>query len=433
MESLLERARKIADEVEVFSLSRRETQAIFEANRLKQVQGVESQGIALRLIKDGRLGFSATTKPGGEVKILELAQEALLLGPEVKFHFPELGRYPRVETHDPKVEEMSEEKLVELGQQLIDELRQHEPKLVCEGAVTKVTLQVRILNSRGGEAQYEKSVFSLSLEGVLIRDTDMLFVGDWESSCHPILDPSSILRTTLGQLERAKRVAPAPSGQLPVIFTPHGVASAFITPLALAFNGRMVLRGASPLSSKRGEQVFDPGFSLWDDPTLPFRPASRDFDDEGVPSRRIPLVENGVVQNFLYDLQTAGLSGTQSTGSASRTLFSPPAPSTTALVIQEGEADFEEMLQDIKQGLVVENLIGAEQGNVLGGEFSGNVLLGYRVENGEIIGRVKDTMLSGNIYQALREVVLGSQSRWVGSELLSPPIYVPAMAVAARG
>ena len=432
MESLLERARKVANEAEVFSILRRETQAIFEANRLKQVQTRESQGVALRLIKDGRLGFAATTKPDGEKEVLELALEMVPFGAEAKFHFPELRKYPQVKTYDPKVKKIPEEKLVELGQQLIDRLREHEPELVCEGAVTKAILKVRILNSRGGEARYEKSFFSLSLEGVLIRGTDMLFVGDWESSCCPILDPGGLLQTTLEQLERARKVVPAPSGQLPVIFTPHGVASALITPLALAFSGKMVLRGASPLSGQRGKQLFDPRFSLWDDPTLPLRPASRGFDDEGVPSRRIPLVEGGVVQNFLYDLQTAGLAGTESTGSASRTLSSLPSPSTTALVISEGEADFEEMLQDIKRGLVVENLIGAEQGNVLGGEFSGNVLLGYRVENGEIIGRVKDTMISGNVYQALKEVVLGRKSRWVGGGLLTPPIYVPAIAVASK-
>jgi len=433
VESLLKRARKMADEAEVFSISRRETQAIFEANRLKQVQTKESQGVALRVIKQGRLGFSASTKPGGEEEILAQALEMAPFGTETKFHFPELGSYPAVETYNTEVEKIPEEKLAELGQGLIDRLREYEPELVCEGAVTKATLKVRILNSQGGEACYHKSFFSLSLEGVLIQGTDMLFVGDWESSCCPILDPGGLLQTTLKQLERGRRVAPAPAGRVPVIFTPHGVASALITPLALAFSGKMVLRQASPLSGKIGKQVFDPRFSLWDDPTLPFHPTSRSFDDEGVPSHRIPLVESGVVQNFLYDLQTAGLAGTESTGSASRSLTSLPAPSTTALIISEGEADFKEMLQDIKRGLVVETLIGAEQGNVLGGEFSGNVLLGYRVENGEIIGRVKNTMVSGNVYEALKEVVLGRESRWVGSGLLTPPIYVPAIAVASKG
>jgi PmbA protein len=88
----------------------------------------------------------------------------------------------------------------------------------------------------------------------------------------------------------------------------------------------------------------------------------------------------------------------------------------------------------MKEGLVVEQLIGAEQGNVLGGEFSGNVLLGYKVEGGEFVGRVKDTMVSGNIYDALRELAaIGSEAKWVGSILKTPALYLPSLAVASKG
>jgi PmbA protein len=91
------------------------------------------------------------------------------------------------------------------------------------------------------------------------------------------------------------------------------------------------------------------------------------------------------------------------------------------------------MVEDIKEGLVVEQLMGAGQGNILGGDFSGNVLLGYKVENGKIVGRVKDTMVSGNVYQVLKEIVaLGSEARWVGGFLQTPHIYCPSLSVAAK-
>ena len=91
------------------------------------------------------------------------------------------------------------------------------------------------------------------------------------------------------------------------------------------------------------------------------------------------------------------------------------------------------MVADLREGLIVEYLMGASQGNVLGGEFSGNVLLGYLVENGKITGRVKNTMVSGNIYQILKDVTaFGSERRWIGGSLLTPPILCPAVAVASR-
>ena len=93
----------------------------------------------------------------------------------------------------------------------------------------------------------------------------------------------------------------------------------------------------------------------------------------------------------------------------------------------------EEMEGEIKEGLVVEELMGAGQGNVLGGDFSGNVLLGYKIENGEITGRVKDTIVAGNVHEALRRLVaLGSEGRWVGGTVYTPPVWIERLTVSAK-
>jgi PmbA protein len=196
----------------------------------------------------------------------------------------------------------------------------------------------------------------------------------------------------------------------------------------------MVVEGASPLVGRQGKQLFDHRLSVWDDATIDYRPGSRPCDDEVVPSQRTALIEKGVVANFLYDLQTAALAGARSTGSGNRARGGMPTPSVSALVIEEGDATFEDMVRDMREGLVIEMLIGAEQGNVLGGEFSGNVLLGYKVEKGELVGRVKDTMVSGNVYDALKELAaIGRDAKWVGGSLRTPALYLPRLAVASKG
>jgi PmbA protein len=145
------------------------------------------------------------------------------------------------------------------------------------------------------------------------------------------------------------------------------------------------------------------------------------------------LIENGVVRNFLYDLQTAGQAKARSTGSGSRGRGGIMAPSPSAFTISTGEATFEEMVADIKEGLVVEQLMGAEQGNVLGGDFSGNVLLGYKIENGKLVGRVKNTMVSGNVYEILKDIAaLGKAARWVGGGILVPHFYCSKLSVASK-
>ena len=433
MEELLQRAKRVADEAEVFSVSSSETEAIFEANRLKHVQTHQTSGRALRLIKDGRIGFSASNRGDGAKELVDMALEVAPFGAEAKFHLPPLGAYPAVEVYDPAVEAVTEEGMVALGQSLLDEVRSHTPELVCEASVSVSTASVEILNSRGGQAAYTKSVFAVHIEGVLIRGTDMLFVGDADSSCQPLTDGSKLVATTIEQLERARETVPAPAGELPVIFTPRGVAGTLIVPLAVATNGKTVHQGASPLGNRLGEVVFDPGLSIHDDALIDYLPGSRLCDDEGVPSQRTPIIENGVVAGFLYDLQTAALAGARSTGSAARGLGSLPSPSVSSLVVADGDVSFDDMLADIKDGLVVEQLIGAGQGNILGGEFSGNILLGYRVRNGEIVGRVKDTMVSGNIYEVLKDIAaIGRDGEWVAGRLRTPHICCARVSVSSK-
>jgi len=434
LDNILKLAKKVAEEAEVFFVTLEETPVGFEANRLKMLETSESTSVSLRIVKGGKIGFATTTKLSDPETLVGMAVETAQFGAPAMFSLPSAQTYPQVEVYDPAVKTVTIEDMVETGNSLIAKVRGHTPELICQAELAKSIGEVKIHTSRGGEASYRKSFFTMGIEGTLIRDTDMLFVGEMDSSCHPIGDFDALADTVTQQLELAKHTASVSTGQLPVIFTPRGVRSAFFTPLALAFNGKMVVQGASPLVGKEGGQLFDRRLSVCDDATIDYRIASRPCDDEGVPSQRTALIEKGIVANFLYDLQTAALAGARSTGNGSRARGSMPTPATSALIIGEGETPFQEMLRDIKEGLVVEQLIGAEQGNVLGGEFSGNILLGYKVERGEIVGRVKDTMVSGNIYHALKELnAIGREVKWVGGGLRSPALYCSSLAVTGKG
>jgi PmbA protein len=433
LEHILNQAKRIAEEAEVFMVSSEETSVQFEANRLKHIQNKQSNSVALRIIKQGRIGYATTTDQSNSQNLINNAVETAQFGMNARFELPPLTSYPQIKTLDSDVKSVPLEKMIELGDKLIATIKRHTPDILCEARVTKNIVSVQIINSRGGQANYHKSIFSLGIEGTLIRDTDMLFVGEGESSCHPLLEPDTISKLVLQQLELAKNQASAPGKPLPVVFTPNGIASALIPPLMAAFNGKTVLQGASPIGNRLGQTVFDKKLWLWDDPTIAYQPESRPCDDEGIPSQRTPLIEKGVISNFLYDLQTAALAHAHSTGNGSRSRSGLPAPSPSAFIIAPGKTSFDEMVSDIKEGLVIEQLMGASQGNILGGDFSGNVLLGYKVESGKIVGRVKDTMVSGNIYQVLKEITaIGSKTKWVGGFLSTPPIYCPSVSVASK-
>jgi PmbA protein len=193
-----------------------------------------------------------------------------------------------------------------------------------------------------------------------------------------------------------------------------------------------VLEGASPIGNKLGETIFDKNLTICDNPMIPYNTASRPCDDEAVPCQITPLITKGVVSNFLYDLQTAARAKTKSTGNGQRQ-GGLPTPSPHAFMITPGIVSFDDMVKNIDEGIIVEQLLGAGQGNMLGGDFSGNVLLGYKIEKGEIVGRVKDTMISGNIYQLLKNITaIGSDAKWVGGFLSTPSICCANVSVACR-
>ena len=434
MEHILAQAKKVAEEAEVFITSSEETQVKFEANRLKQLQTRQQTGVALRIIKDGRIGYAVATGFDGSEALVRNAVETARFGMPAHFQFPEPTSYPRVDIFDAAVESVSIEDMIGLGEEMIGTVTGHTPGTVGEAEVSRGTVTVSIANSRGGQADYRKSFFHLGMESSLIEGTDMLFVGESQASCHPLSDPKVITDTVLRQLEFAKNKAMLPGKTMPAIFAPDGIASGLILPLTTAFNGKTVLEGASPIGNKLGQQIFDARLCLRDDPTIAYQVGSRPCDDEGVPSQRTPLIEGGTAASFFYDLQTAARAGTRSTGNGGRSHGGQPSPAPSAFIIDPGDTSFADMVKDMKEGLVIEYLMGASQGNVLGGDFSGNVLLGYKVENGEIVGRVKDTMVSGNIYQLLKNIAaIGDEPKWVGGMLCTPHLYFPRLSVASKG
>lgn len=261
----------------------------------------------------------------------------------------------------------------------------------------------------------------------------MLFVHDGRASVGPVFETDETVISILRQLEWAEQSATIKTKQMPVIFMPSAVPSVIISPLVSALSGKNVLLGTSPLSGRLGDKLFNDKFSIRDDPTLANVPGSRISDDEGVPSVKTSLIDNGEIANFYYDLQTAGLAGTASTGHGERSLGSVPTPSTSVILLDQGEVPFTEMIAGIKEGLIVEHLLGAGQGNALGGDFNANVLLGYKIEEGAVVGRVKDTMVTGNVYRVLNDLItIGNDGRWIGGSLYAPSILCPNVSVASK-
>lgn len=430
---LLEYASKFSDKVEIFQAKIHSIPVKFEANRLKQIITKDSLTTAMRIIKDDKIGFSQAIGQISPTELTKMALETSEFGAIAKFDFPTRIKYPELQIYDPKISNLNNDDIIDAGQKLIDTIVKHTPEIVCDVNISRGIIEIDILNTNGGHASYKKSYFTVEVEGVVAKNNDILYVGDRKASCSPFFNFKTLTDEVIKQLEYSRKTATFKSGTFPVIFTPQGVASVFIAPILAAFNGKIVYNRASPLCGKLGKKEFDHKLNIYDDPTVAYNISSAPCDDEAVATRKLTLIENGIISHFFYDLQTAGLAGTDSTGHGNRN-GGIPSPAIHALIIENGDTSPEDMLADIDEGLLVFDLMGATQGNILNGDFSGNVLLGFKVEKGHIVGRVKDTMISGNIYELLNNIqAIGNDSRWIGGFLKTPSLYHANVAVAVKG
>ncbi len=432
-EQVLQAACRRFDAAEVFEEAGETVSVRFEDSRLKEIRTQQRRGVGLRVIGEGRIGFASTTDLREPQRLVEQAGASAAFGDEARFEMP--GRpaeVPHVATCDGAMEDVSAEQMVEMGREGLEMSRRANEDYLFACHLTRAAHRQRVLNTAGLDFAYESSRMSASVEVEEVRDDGLLQVYEYRTWSRPFDSVSDLTRTALEKARDAAAVAPTRLEAMPMVFTPKALGNLWY-PIETALNGKLVHKGSSVLRGRIDEQVLDPRITITDNPTIDWAPGSCPLDDEGVVARRRPLFEAGVLRTYLADLQTAGLLGIDPTGHGFRSYSSRPSPSSTNTVVEPGDTSFDEMLAGMKRGLVIEHTLGSGQSNILAGEFSVNVALGFLVEGGEVQGRVKDCMVAGNVYEILGQVeAIGSERQWFGSTW-APPIMVGGLKLAARG
>jgi PmbA protein len=432
--SLAKRSRRF----EAFDLLLRDESQVslkFESGRLKESAHRQEAGVNFRGVSRGRVGIAGTTDLSGDQALEDLLKRATASaqqGEECALAFPGSSRLPDVSLFDDTAAGMDIEHLAELGRRVVAQLRR--PGWQVTASVDRFLETTSFTNSAGQAFTSRATAISVGAEVTQVKGDDVLMAYDdvTAAGAPSAAELDGIAASVVRRIERAQRIVAPPEGKLPVLFTPHGCA-AVLLPLHGALSGKTVLQGISPLGGKIGQQLFDAAFDVTDDPLLSSRIGSRPADDEGTPSARLPLIERGTLRAFVYDLETAARAGTASTGHGRRSTFGKPGIGFSNLVIKPGSAGEDALLAEMGHGLIVDELIGVGQGNVISGAFSHPVALAYRVDGGEITGRVKDAAVAGNSYELLKRIrMIGSTAKWMGGTRLVPPLLLDAVNVAKR-
>ncbi len=408
LEQLLElSARQGASHSEVYQVTSQSHPISFEGNRLKQLESSSSEGTALRLWFNRRPGLAVAY---GKVEPELLVAKAIALSQLNQAETIDLVTDKQIIYHGREIP-FERDKLIELGNKAIAQLREEYPELICSAELEWERETTTLINSQGLQAHYSETSLSYYLGVELIRDEDFLGIYDGEYTKNEI-NLDSTIEGIIQRLDYAKHNVAPPTGKIPVLFTANAATLLWDT-VSSALNGKRIWEGSSPWSDRQQEKVTSELLTIAQQPDR--QPYDCPFDDEGTATQTLKLIEGGRLSQFYSDRAIAKELGIQPTGNGFRPdLDSYPTPSLVNLIIEPGTASLSELITQLDNGIIVDQILGG--GADISGDFSVNIDLGYRVENGKITGRVKDTAIANNVYQLLNRIVaLGNDSVWNGS------------------
>lgn len=428
VEQVIDLAKKKGIEAEVYYAASQDTPIEFGNNRLKSLETKASEGIALRVIADGKLGFASSSDLTRLSDLVDAAVATAEIGDPVEFDFAQdVNSIESGGDYQPP----NTEKLVGVGEDLIAKVHQYNSDILVDVSFHSRSSQEKLATTNNVYTEQHSQSLSAVLSGNLVRGQDFLQAYAYEVTRDRQPDYQAILQKLITKYQRAEGAAKIESGTYPVLFTPSAVSSTMGRMFGTIFSGQSVVQKASPLTDKLGEKIVDERICVFEDPSIGV--SACEYDDEGVPTSKKNLIDRGVVKQFYWDRRWAARQGTKSSGNGFRGGISRPSPSLANVCISPGTTSVDNLIAGMEEGIIVDQVLGAGQSNVLAGEFSVNIDLGYKVEQGKIVGRVKDTMVAGNIFEAFNNLVdLSDRPEWVGSSAYVPHILFAKLGVAAR-
>jgi TldD protein len=251
------------------------------------------------------------------------------------------------------------------------------------------------------------------------------------------------LRVALVNLE----AIPAPAGELNVVLGPGWPGVLLHEAVGHGLEGDFNRKGTSAFAGMIGERVAAPGVTVVDDGTLADRRGSLTIDDEGTPSSRTVLIEDGILKGYIQDRQNARLMGVAPTGNARREGFAhAPMPRMTNTYMEAGAHDPAEIVANLKRGVYAVNFGGGSV-DITSGKFVFQCTEAYLVENGKVVAPIKGATLIGDGASALTRITMvghdvklddgvgtcGKAGQSVPVGVGQPTLYITGLTVGGAG
>ena len=401
---LIHRARRAgadaADAVFVYSAALSHARRL---GKLEKLERAESSDLGLRVFVGRRQAILSSTdsSPKALDDLVARALATARVVPEDPFcglaDPAEVlaGTPPALDLEDPA--EPAMDRLVALAQAAEDAAMAVSGVTNSEGAEAGWSrTRIALAASNGFSGRYAMTSHSLSVAVLAGSGTGMERDYDYCTSVHARdMDDAAKLGRSAGE-KAVKRLNPrkVKSAAVPVLFDKR-IAGGLLGHLSGAINGAAIARGTSFLKDRLDKPVFRRGVNVIDDPHRRRGLRSKPFDAEGIANRRRALIEDGRLTTWLLDLRSARQLKLKSTGHAARGTGGPPNPAPTNLYLEAGPVTPRELMQDIRAGFLVTELIGMGVNGVTGDYSRGAT--GFWIENGEAAYPVSEVTIAGNL------------------------------------
>jgi PmbA protein len=417
-----------ASDAEAYAATNNESEVFIENNDLKQAKSQSISSIGIRVVHDGSIGFYSINDLAksrirdGAAMAIKIAQAS----PRDRHNIlPNRSRSKSKSIrgiYDRNSESFQTSDAARRAAEMLKAAKSYDSRVsVDSGNFSAQVATHALANSNGIELKERASVFSWSIMGMAIENTEISSFDYQVGGSHYVKDidvssTASEFAETVVKSLGTQKIEDSFKGEM--LLTPMAANEMIEEVIAYAINSDALQKKSSQFAGKIGKQVASDLLTVEDDATNVDGLNASSFDREGVSHRRNVVIEKGILKKFLYNTYTASKDGVRSTGNAGGSTSSPPMVSTTNFLIKPMRSSIDTLISEIDKGILISRFSGNV--NPVNGDFSGVVKGGRLIMHGTIQHAVKEVMVAGNVFEALRRLNGVSRERKVIYDSILP-------------
>jgi PmbA protein len=435
-------AAKAADitDIELFYMASKSDEVSVYQGAVENFQSSNQGGIGVRGLYNGVMGYyySEKVELGAIPTIINAVKEnAQLIDSEDKeFIFDGSDSYAEVDVYNPEIKELTTTQKIDLALEMERTALAYDSRIngVSNSIIASGETDTYLANSKGMELSEKSNYFMAYVELIAEEGESTKEKGElWMGTDIKAFNPTEVAKKAAKKAVEALNGSAVPSFNGRVILK-NEVLADILDCFVGCFFAENVQKGFSLLKDKLNTQVAASKVTIADEPLLNGGYATTAFDSEGVASYNKCVVKDGVLNTYLYNLKSAYKDGVASTGNGFKSSFKGTvATAATNFYIKPMTTDFEELVKQLGDGLIITDAAGLHSGaNAITGDFS-LAASGFLVENGKVVRPVEQITMASNFFDLLMAVEeLGNDLYFSSSAVGAPSAIVKNISISGE-